>query len=444
MASSIVLIDGEHHPPVIARAIAHLIDAGESPLKALLVGGGEKLDGKEIEVGIPLQDIRSDPERGLAQALDEEDVEVVLDLSGDPVLNNTIRGRMASITLWKGRRYRGPDFEFEPPVRPEIATVPSVAVIGSGKRSGKTAVSAAAARHFRGASLKPVIVAMGRGGPAEPEVIEEPLSLTPDKLREWAAGGRHAASDYIEGAIAASVVTVGAWRAGGGMAGAVAASNVAGAIEVASSLDPGILILEGSGAAIPPAAADATILVIDGRISPEYVRGYLGLYRVLIADLVVITMGGEPTDQARKRADRIEGIIRGAPRSTPRSVRVVLQPVPLSEVSGKRVFIVTTAAKEAEGYLSEQLTRTSGAEVMGISTALSNRTRLEEDLRAMPDVDAVVTEIKAAAIDVVARTADDRGIQLVFLDNRPHPVDGSDLSSEFASVAELAEERFDG
>ena len=47
-----------------------------------------------------------------------------------------------------------------------------MAVIGTGKRTGKTAVSAQLARVAAGKGISPVIVAMGRGGPAEPELVD--------------------------------------------------------------------------------------------------------------------------------------------------------------------------------------------------------------------------------------------------------------------------------
>ncbi|HWD08546.1 MAG TPA: hypothetical protein VHA57_05565, partial [Actinomycetota bacterium] len=48
----IVLVDGEHYPPVTARAIAELIAAGERPVAALLVGGAEKLGQVPLDIGV--------------------------------------------------------------------------------------------------------------------------------------------------------------------------------------------------------------------------------------------------------------------------------------------------------------------------------------------------------------------------------------------------------
>ena len=141
--------------------------------------------------------------------------------------------------------------------------------------------------------LEPVVVAMGRGGPPEPQVAEAGI-VDLDHLVRLVAEGQHAASDYLEDALTTGVTTVGARRAGGGLAGAPYASNVREAAELAAALEPGLVILEGSGAADPPVAWDAGILVVPASARPSTSSGYLGPYRLLRADLAVVTMAGDP------------------------------------------------------------------------------------------------------------------------------------------------------
>ena len=145
-----------------------------------------------------------------------------MDLSDEPVLGPAERMRWASRSLAAGLPYVGSDFRFDPPSYASFS-LPSLAVIGTGKRVGKTAVSGHVARllaHDR----EVVVVAMGRGGPATPEVAD--VRPTTDSLLELSRSGRHAASDYLEIAALAGVVTVGCRRAGGGHAGQLCASNV--------------------------------------------------------------------------------------------------------------------------------------------------------------------------------------------------------------------------
>ena len=99
-----------------------------------------------------------------------------------------------------------------------------------------------------------VVVAMGRGGPAEPEVVESPPTL--EELVERSRAGQHAASDHLELATLAGVPTIGCRRAGGGLAGAVFVSNVAAGAALAAERRPDVVIFDGSGAAIPPVDVD--------------------------------------------------------------------------------------------------------------------------------------------------------------------------------------------
>lgn len=437
MRKSIVLIDGEHYPPVNARAIAALVERGDNPVLALLIGGGEKLGQTPLEVGIPVE-IAIDPERYLAAAIERTGATRVIDLSDDPVLGYVERCRMASIALWKGAEYAGADFIFSPPPRDIRPPAPSAAVIGTGKRTGKTAITGAAARAFKDAGLNPVVVAMGRGGPPEPEVIDGE-NLTPQFLLKWSEDGRHAAGDYIESAITAQVPAVGAWRAGGGIAGAPGFSNYERALEKAAGLDPGVLLLDGSGAAIPPARFDAAILAVNAQIDPGALCGYFGLYRLLLADLVVLTMVEQTVD--REQLAALDRCIRGRPLDEPKVIHTVFRPHPLGDISRKKVWFATTARRDAGEILKRHLEEGYGARVMGISHSLADRDGLRADLQSAKGADVLAVEIKAAAVDVVTRFGLENSLEVVYVDNRPEVAGDGDLNKLLLEVAYKAEER---
>ena len=158
-----------------------------------------------------------------------------------------------------------------------------------------------------------VVVAMGRGGPVEPETVSVPPTL--DALVALSRAGRHAASDHLETAALAGVETVGCRRCGGGLAGAVFVSNVLEGARVAAALGPDLVVFDGSGAALPPIAADRTIAVVGGHQSPAVAAGYLNAFRLLLADLVVLTMAEEGSEW---RADLRRGsrgrLVRGRRR----------------------------------------------------------------------------------------------------------------------------------
>ena len=257
---TLALVDGEHYPPVTRWGIEVARERGYDVIAAVLVGGIEKLGaGETPDLGVPTRAAGDDRFASVAAAIDELTPDVVLDLSDEPILGYRERMAVAAIALARGVPYVGPDFRLDPPERlaPPLGT-PTLAVFGTGKRTGKTAVAGEVARIAARGGLLPVVVAMGRGGPPEPQVAEAG-SVTLDSLIALARDGQHAASDYLEDALTTGVTTIGARRAGGGLAGAPFSTNVAEALELAAARDPGVVILEGSGAALPPIAWDAGV-----------------------------------------------------------------------------------------------------------------------------------------------------------------------------------------
>jgi cyclic 2,3-diphosphoglycerate synthetase len=346
---AIAIVDGEHYPDVVRAALDEL---PYEFVGALLAGGTEKLRG-EPDYGVPLVD-------GF------EGADVAVDLSDEPVLDLERRLALASRALAAGIPYVGADFRFDPPTFHPFE-LPSIAVIGTGKRLGKTAVAGHVARLLaRDRSV--VVVAMGRGGPAEPELVMTPPTL--DDLVALSRAGRHAASDHLETAALARVPTIGCRRAGGGMAGAPFASNVLEGARLAASLDPDVVVFDGSGAAIPPIATTARILVAHDLSG-------LNAYRALISDLV-LEPGKDFTLRLRP-AEPLEG----------------------------RVAVFTTGPAPTDHL---------DGEVVHVSRNLARRDLLREELAGI-DADTYLVEIKAAAIDVVAEHALARGARVVLADN---------------------------
>jgi len=463
---AIVLIDGEHYPPVVRDALRHASDTYELRA-AVFLGGSEKIEragllGRaEGLYGLPVMfadGAVEDWPAGLEEAIDKYHPAVVVDLSDEPVLGYVQRFRLASTSLARGVGYVGPDFHFSPTTSPRICAVPSLSIIGTGKRVGKTAVSGYVARVLeaavpaQGGGLGVVVVAMGRGGPGQPEVIDgRERRLTVEDLLAWSRQGKHAASDYFEDAVLSGVVTVGCRRCGGGMAGEPFVSNVAEGVGLANGLRPGLIVLEGSGAAQPPVAADARLLVAGAHQALEETAGYLGTYRLLISDAVVLAMAEEPLASAEKVRAVREAI--GAVREQIPVVPVTFRPRPMESIEGRKVVVFSTAPERQRETLKSYLEERWGCRVELFSTSLADREALRGDLEsaAMDKVDAVVSEIKAAAIDTVAEVSAERGLPVVFTDNVPVEVgpDGglreeSDTLSRLAQeLAELARERFE-
>jgi len=409
----VALIDGEHYPPVVRDGIAAV---PRDVVAAVVVGGTEKIRGGE-DYGVPLA-------ADLEDALDAYDAELVYDLSDEPVLGPRERFALASRVLARGIPYAGPDFRFDPPELAPFAT-PSISIVGTGKRVGKTALTGHVAR-LLAADRDVVVVSMGRGGPAEPDVAE--LAPTVESLLELARSGRHAASDYLETGALARVTTIGCRRCGGGFAGMPVVSNVLAGAELAAARDPELVLFDGSGAALPPVATDRRILVAGAHQPPELVTGYLNAFRILVSDLVVLTMAEEGTGWQSLR-DAIAEV-----KDVP-VVPTVLRPRPVEDVSGRRVAFFTTAPEDALGLVAEHLRDEHGVELVHVSGNLARREALRAEA-AEVDADVFLVEIKAAAIDVVAEAAAERGIEVVFADNDVQTVEGADVLDE--SVRRLA------
>ncbi|MGI9110779.1 MAG: cyclic 2,3-diphosphoglycerate synthetase [Gaiellaceae bacterium] len=412
---ALALIDGEHYAPVVRAALEEL---PYEFVAAHLVGGTEKLR-EDADYGVPLAP-------GLEGALDDHGAEIVVDLSDEPVLGPPERMRLASRVLARGLPYVGADFRFDPPEL-EPFPLPSLGIVGTGKRVGKTAITAHAAK-LLARDRKLVVVSMGRGGPPEPELME----VAPDvgALLELSRSGNHAASDYLETAALAGVPTIGCRRCGGGLAGAVFASNVQAGARLAVELEPELVLFDGSGAALPPVETRRRILVVNAQQDPAVVTGYLNAYRHFTSDLVVLTMAEADTGW--------EGLRDAAAKLAPAVLGTVLRPRPAVDVSGRRVAFFSTAPESAHGLFRKHLADEHGADVVHVSGALSDRARLRKELESV-DAEVFVVELKAAAIDVVAEAAAEREVEVVLAGSDVLPAEGErDLDAELLRLADEA------
>ena len=386
----LAVIDGEHYAPVVRDALAAL---PHEVVAVWVAGGTEKLVGGE-DYGVPVV-------AGLEAGIAEHEPELVVDLSDEPVLGPRERFRVASRVLALGLPYEGPDFRFDPPAFAPFP-LPSLVIVGTGKRVGKTAVTGHLAR-LLSRDREVIVVAMGRGGPPEPQLVEARPRL--DDLLELSRAGHHAASDYLETAALAGVTTIGCRRCGGGLAGSPGESNVVDGAALAAELEPELVIFDGSGAAIPPVEADARVLVTSSAQPVEVATGYLNAYRILISDLVLVTGGAdEPLLEAIAQVKDVP------------VVPVELRPRPVEPVDGRRLAFFTTAPPAVHETLAAHLAERHGAEVVHVSGNLARREALREELDRV-GADTYLVEIKAAAIDVVAEAAVARGRELVFADN---------------------------
>lgn len=441
MSRVIALIDGEHYPPVVRFALSAL-GQEHTVVAAVFLGGTEKVD---LSAGLDLYGVPViaglDPATAIRTAIERYEPDALIDLSDEPVVSATDRFALANVALTAGVEYRGADFVFTPPRARVVPCTPTLGIIGTGKRVGKTSVSAYVARTLKAAGTDVVVLAMGRGGPSEPEVIHgDRVALSTGDLLALARQGKHASSDNYEDAVMSRVTTVGCRRCGGGLAGETYFSNVPDGARVADGLGKRLMVLEGSGAAIPPVHADASIVVVPAGRGVGYVRDYFGPYRIRRADLAVIAFAEEPMATPAE-IDALRKAIADVAPDLP-IVATTFRPIPIEPVEGRRVMYATTAPPAIAPVLSAHLEERFGCRVVAVTTSLSDRRRLREDLaREAGRFDVLVTELKAAAIDVVAAAGEDIGVPTVLCDNVPVAVDDRDLARLVIGVAEQAIER---
>jgi len=428
----IALIDGEHYPQVTRDAIEMLKNTFTGRVKGIiLLGGTEKLVVNSLDkyFGEKVYTIK-DIDHDFIKALWYFKPDIVYDLSDEPVVNYTIRMKIASFCLANECSYMGPDFLFEYEKRDYISSVPTMAVIGTGKRIGKTAVSAFISKMFIKEEKNVCVVAMGRGGPRKPQILEgNKISITPEYLLKLNSRGFHASSDYIEDALVSKVTTIGCRRCGGGFGGKVFMSNVREGVVMAEKLNPDLIILEGSGASLPDVEADAVICVVGAYQKWEDIVGYLGIYRIMLSDLIIITMCEEPMAKESDINLLEERITKINPAA--KIIRSVFRPQPLSNIAGRKVFMIMTARKEIESKIKNFVEEKYSCAVTKMSFNLSNREALRKDLEQFGDYDTILTELKAASVDVVTDFAFKNKKDIVYMNNIPVTSDsGESLKKE--------------
>ena len=446
------LVDGEHYLPVTQEAIDTLNNLEHIDIRgAVFIGGTEKLrdDSEESyseKLGIPVQFAKDKdiPYDIIVEMIREHNIDTVFDLSDEPILDYPKRFKIACKVLNEGISYEGPDFKFEPTSQYDVMEKPAITILGTGKRIGKTAVSGFVARLIDKNGYEPCVIAMGRGGPEEPEIVHgEELEINAEFLLEQSEKGVHAASDHWEDALMSRILTIGCRRCGGGMAGEVFMTNMKKGAKRANQVDSKFAIFEGSGAAIPPIKTNKKIALIGANQPIENLTTYFGPYRVGLGDLVILTMCEEPmcSDDKIRKIEEFVGEVN--PDAT--VISTVFRPKPLADIEGKKVLFATTAPEEVKDKLVEYLETNYGCKVVGTTAHLSNRPLLREDMaKYMDEVDVMLTELKAAAVDVATKDAIAHDLEVVYCDNIPVPINDSypDLKESVLKLVDSAIDDF--
>lgn len=431
-----VLIDGEHYPEINKDSIQLLKDSFDGVVSGIIfMGGTEKqiIDDLEGFYGMDVFMVKN-LEVDFLKALEIFEPDLVYDLSDVPVVNHEVRMKVASFCFSKYCSYMGPDFYFEYEPKTLNFSMPGILIIGTGKRVGKTAVSSYIAGVLS-RNKDTAIIAMGRGGPRIPQVFKiDKTEQVPERLLEISRNGMHASSDYIEDAVFSRVTTIGCRRCGGGFGGKFFLSNISEGVKIVEKIKPDLVIVEGSGASVPPVNTERKICIIGADQKWESIIGYMGIYRILISDLVLLTMCEEPIAKMREIDLLTERILEI--KNDIKIIRSVFRPKPFYDISNKKVFLTTTIRSTAGKKLKNYLEKEYNCEIVKISFDLADRTKLKKQLLDFKDYDVLLTELKAASVDLVTDFAFENNKAINYLNNIPVIIEGKEYFDSFIGELE--------
>jgi len=418
---ALFIIDGEHYMPVICQAI-DAIEERENleAVAAVFLGSAEKIGGAEAVASLDLPVLREkEALQMVCEAIERFNPEVVVDLSDAPAMDERLRMEVAAECLARGLTYIGADFRFsvEPPI---MVRRPALSVFSLTKRAGKTALCTYIATLLKEVGETPIIFTMSRGGPPEPTVVKAGTELTPNALVAIADKGLHAAADHYENALFSGVTAIGSRRAGGGFSGRPFFTNLHAAIKLASKMKATWYLFEGSGTDAPPVEPSGKIVLISASTEPAALLTPFNRVRVRVADIAVL-VHAEPPHTTAAHLQELKKCLQSI---NPKVVvcACVLRPfLPQPPKEGSRVAVTTTMPEAVHDRLRSELQNRYGLNVMGVSSALANRSLLSTDVRRFikQGIDAFVTELKSASVEVVIRSAISRKIPVHFLQNRP-------------------------
>ena len=287
--------------------------------------------------------------------------DVVLDLSDEPVLGPAERFALASRALALGVPYEGADFRFDPPVaragrRPDARgdRHRQARREDRGHRARRPAPRRDAAdRRGRDGAGRPARArARSRRaddrGPARALARRPPRGVGPSR-----DGGRRGGRDGRLPALRR--------RPGGAVAVVERARRRRPS---RAGLGPDLLVLDGSGAALPPVAAGRRLLVV-GAQPIEVAAGYLNAYRARIS-----RPRGRDDGRGRRPARRAPRCAAGPrPPGNPRDPR---RAAPATARAGRRASASRSSAprpRAQHGRLAAHLEDAHGARVTHVSGA---------------------------------------------------------------------------
>jgi hypothetical protein len=193
----------------------------------------------------------------------------------------------ANEALQLGLEVHGADFRLWPPALRK-RDAPTVTFVGAGPGVGKTAALLTFLDAVKG-RYKAAAVVLDLGGPTYPEIVEAGgAPATAERLLSFHRDGRAIGGDHYLIAAARGVPAVGCSFAGTGLTGVPLNSLLGDAFVFAAEAGGELVVVEGSGRAMPPTAGVSCFLVNE-RTDPESLRAFPFVYQLRRATAVIAT-----------------------------------------------------------------------------------------------------------------------------------------------------------
>jgi cyclic 2,3-diphosphoglycerate synthetase len=209
-----------------------------------------------------------------------------------------------------------------------------------------------------------------------------------------------------------------------------------------NDLNTNLIAIEGSGSAIPPIKTDKNIVLVGANQPIETLTEYFGPFRIKLADLIIITM----CDEQICSKEKLDNLLKEINEMNPDAeiIPTIFRPHPVEDIENKNILFATTAPESVQALLKEYLEDNFKCNVVAISSNLSNRPLLQQDIENNIDnVDIMLTELKAAAVDVATKDALNKGLDVVYCDNIPIPInDTYDLDKAIMKIVHDAVDSF--
>ena len=283
-------------------------------------------------------------------------------------------------------------------------------------RSGSSAPASGSARppspahaaRLLARDRKVVVVAMGRGGPPEPEVARcAPTSTSCSSSRAPAATPRPTTSRPRRSP--ASRRSAAAAAAAGSPGAVSSLERPRGSPARGRSSDPDLVIFDGSGAALPPVETSRRSSSSDAHQDPDVVTGYLNAYRLLVSDLVVLTMAEEGSRHGELR--RAGALDAGA-----EVVATTLRPAAGRADRRPAGRVLLHGAEPAHDGFARAPREEHGADVVHVSGSLADRAAAR-GARAASRPTSSSSRSRPRRSTSSPRRPRERGVEVVFADN---------------------------